>query len=50
MRPAHGNQPTFSDIVAVYDDDQGIGQYLRDLFAYVDFVSPMVYPSHWDEG
>ncbi len=37
-------------IVAVYDDDQGIGQYLRDLVAYVDFVSPMVYPSHWDEG
>jgi len=37
-------------IVAVYDDDQGIGQYLRDIFHYVDFVSPMVYPSHWDEG
>ena len=34
-------------IVAVYDDDQGIGQYLRDLYHYVDFVSPMVYPSHW---
>lgn len=37
-------------IVAVYDDDQGIGQYLRDLYQYVDFVSPMVYPSHWTEG
>jgi hypothetical protein len=37
-------------IVAVYDDDQGIGQYLRDLVQYVDFVSPMVYPSHWTEG
>jgi hypothetical protein len=37
-------------IVAVYDDDQGIGQYLRDIYQHLDFVSPMVYPSHWDEG
>jgi hypothetical protein len=37
-------------IIALYDDDQGIGQYLRDLYQYVDFVSPMVYPSHFDAG
>jgi hypothetical protein len=37
-------------IVALYDDDQGIGQYMRDIYHYVDFVSPMVYPSHFDAG
>lgn len=37
-------------IVALYDDDQGIGQYLRDLYLHVDFVCPMVYPSHFDAG
>jgi hypothetical protein len=37
-------------IVALYDDDQGIGQYLRDLYLHVDFVCPMVYPSHFDPG
>jgi hypothetical protein len=37
-------------IVALYDDDQGIGQYLRDIYQHVDFVCPMVYPSHFDAG
>jgi hypothetical protein len=37
-------------IIALYDDDQGIGQYLRDLVKHVDFVCPMVYPSHFDAG
>jgi hypothetical protein len=32
------------------DDDQGIGQRLEDITAVVDFVSPMVYPSHYPEG
>lgn len=35
-------------IVAVYDDDQGIGQKMRELVPYVDYVCPMVYPSHFD--
>ncbi len=37
-------------IIALYDDDQGIGQYLRDLWKHVDFVCPMVYPSHFGAG
>jgi hypothetical protein len=37
-------------IIALYDDDQGIGQYLRELAKHVDFVCPMVYPSHFDAG
>lgn len=32
------------------DDDQGIGQRLPDLVAVVDYVSPMVYPSHFPTG
>ncbi|MCX5782764.1 MAG: putative glycoside hydrolase, partial [Elusimicrobia bacterium] len=29
------------------DDDMGIGQKIVDLAQWVDFVSPMVYPSHY---
>lgn len=35
-------------IVAVYPDDQGIGQRLADIAPYVDYVCAMVYPSHFD--
>jgi hypothetical protein len=35
-------------IVAVYPDDQGIGQRLVDLAPVVDYLCPMVYPSHFD--
>ena len=35
-------------IVAVYGDDQGIGQRLADIAPVVDYVCPMVYPSHFD--
>lgn len=35
-------------IVAVYDDDQGIGQRLVDIAPVVDYMCPMVYPSHFD--
>jgi hypothetical protein len=31
-------------------DDLGIGQNLDQLAPHVDFLSPMVYPSHWPEG
>ena len=37
-------------IITLYDDDQGIGQYLRDLYQHVDFVCPMIYPSHFGAG
>ena len=31
-------------------DDLGIGQILEDAFLYFDYVSPMVYPSHYSAG
>lgn len=31
-------------------DDMGIGQVLEDAFLYFDYVSPMVYPSHFATG
>jgi hypothetical protein len=36
-------------IVAVYPEDQGIGQRLADFAAVVDYICPMVYPSHFYE-
>ncbi|MFA6554475.1 MAG: putative glycoside hydrolase [Candidatus Paceibacterota bacterium] len=32
------------------DDDLGIGQNLSDALMYFDYVSPMVYPSHFSSG
>lgn len=32
------------------DDDLGIGQNIAQLYKDVDFVSPMVYPSHYGES
>lgn len=32
------------------EDDLGIGQNLDQLAPHVDYLSPMVYPSHWPEG
>jgi len=31
-------------------DDLGIGQNIATLTEHVDFISPMVYPSHYDDG
>jgi len=33
-----------------HSNDMGIGQYLEDAFDSFDFVSPMVYPSHFASG
>jgi len=35
-------------IVAVYPDDQGIGQRVVDIAPVVDYVCPMIYPSHFE--
>jgi hypothetical protein len=35
-------------IVAIYGDDQGIGQRTVDIAQVVDYVCPMIYPSHFD--
>lgn len=34
----------------IVTDDLGIGQNLDHLVNYVDYLSPMVYPSHWPTG
>ena len=34
-------------LTTVNTDDLGIGQILEDALTYFDFVSPMVYPSHY---
>ena len=31
-------------------NDNGIGQYLETIKESVDFISPMVYPSHYSKG
>lgn len=37
-------------IVAIYPDDQGIGQRFADFTQVVDYISPMAYPSHFTSG
>lgn len=37
-------------LVTVANDDLGIGQVLEKAIPYFDFVSPMVYPSHFAPG
>lgn len=37
-------------MTAINTDDLGIGQILEKTMPYFDFVSPMVYPSHFPEG
>jgi hypothetical protein len=32
------------------EDDLGIGQNLDQLASHVDYLSPMIYPSHWPNG
>lgn len=34
----------------VNTDDMGIGQVIEDAFEYFDYISPMVYPSHYING
>lgn len=40
----------FFGLVTNNKDDLGIGQVLEDGLAHFDFVSPMVYPSHYPYG
>lgn len=37
-------------ITTIRKDDLGIGQLLEDAYEYFDYVSPMVYPSHYAPG
>ncbi|QQG37910.1 MAG: hypothetical protein HYS26_04780 [Candidatus Kaiserbacteria bacterium] len=36
--------------VTVHVDDLGIGQLLERALPYFDYISPMVYPSHYNKG
>ena len=40
----------FGVISVRHGDDQGIGQSLEQLAPYLDYVSPMLYPSGWTTG
>lgn len=40
----------FFGLVTIQNDDLGIGQIIEDAYAYFDYVSPMVYPSHYAKG
>ncbi len=37
-------------IVMAAPDDQGIGQRFEEVSAAVDVISPMIYPSHYNDG
>ncbi len=37
-------------MVTTNADDLGIGQVIEDAFPYFDYISPMVYPSHYPSG
>ena len=45
--------PTSANVfgmVTTNDDDLGIGQVMENIAPYVDYVAPMVYPSHYPKG
>ncbi len=37
-------------IIAIFPDDQGIGQRFADFTKVVDYICPMIYPSHFTAG
>ena len=37
-------------IIAIFGNDQGIGQTLQDLVPLADYINLMIYPSHYTEG
>ena len=36
--------------VLIENNDQGIGQMIEDIEPYLDYIYPMVYPSHYSKG
>ena len=50
MRSELGNAKMSADLfgfVTTRTEDFGVGQVMEDAFEYFDYVSPMVYPSHY---
>jgi hypothetical protein len=37
-------------LTTMVDDDMNIGQRIQDVADYVDFICPMIYPSHYPRG
>jgi hypothetical protein len=37
-------------LTTINNDDLGIGQVIEDAYPYFDYVSPMIYPSHYSHG
>jgi hypothetical protein len=37
-------------LTTMVDDDMNIGQRIEDVADYVDFICPMIYPSHYPKG
>ncbi|MBI4159843.1 hypothetical protein HY504_01620 [Candidatus Wolfebacteria bacterium] len=53
LRDAFPDQKISADIFGmalINTDDSGIGQVLEDVYSYFDYVSPMIYPSHFYAG
>ncbi len=48
--PGPSSAPTCSRSAFIATDDQGIGQRPEVIMPYVDYFSPMVYPSHYYPG
>jgi len=40
----------FGQTTVIMSNDMGIGQVFEDAFEYFDYISPMVYPSHYVRG
>lgn len=53
-KATHANGAKFAidlfPIIALFGNDQGIGQTLQDLTPLVDYVCLMIYPSHYEFG
>ena len=53
LRETFPNEKISADLfglATVNSDDLGIGQIIQDAYKYFDYVSPMVYPSHYATG
>ncbi len=53
LRQSFPNEKISADLFGlstVNSDDLGIGQVIQDAYEYFDYVSPMVYPSHYATG
>lgn len=53
VREGLGDIPLSADLFGLVlpaNDDLGIGQHIDDFVPYVDYISPMIYPSHFHKN